>query len=279
MHYKYNRLMGFRVGLAGAIPERKYWQNRPLDIEILSFVRDFSAIVMNYGGTIVHGMHPTFTPILLNLAAKFKRNENQVPLILIGSKLWLKHLPRERKKYISEFSKLVEVEQVGQGEPDDINVRNESLTKMRKELVALMNIFVGIGGKYHKNSEITPGVYEEYDYAKQRNLPCFLVPALGGMTADLFDNSDDFDRYKYFNKMSDKDIEYLNNVSRISLYPGFLFNHFVHNHGLIGGDRDRIADASALKDVDDNTNWSSATDFERSENNRVSESEYETEMD
>jgi predicted RNA-binding protein with RPS1 domain len=253
-----NKLRGFKIGLSGAIPERKYWSDRPLDIEILSFIHNFSAIVMKYGGTIVHGMHPTFTPILLKLAERFKRGGDQVPLILIGSELWLKHLPSDKKMQIKAVSELIEVKQVGQGDSNDPSVRNESLTKMRKVLTRSMNIYVGIGGKYHKNSEITPGVYEEYNIAKQRNLPCFIIPALGGMTADLFENSDEFELYKNSNKMSDDDILFLNNISRISLYPGFLFNHFVHNHSLIERNRDSRGPSLNIKQPAEDS-WELAT--------------------
>jgi hypothetical protein len=55
-------LDGFNIGLSAAIPERSAWTERALDRAVLEFVSVFSALVFKWGGRIIHGAHPTFTP-------------------------------------------------------------------------------------------------------------------------------------------------------------------------------------------------------------------------
>src|ERR687896_99147 len=79
-------LGGIRVGIAGAVPEPEHWGNvRDLDRVILNFVAQLSALVMKYGGKVVHGSQPAFTPVLVEQARKYPKKQ---ALTLIASKLW-----------------------------------------------------------------------------------------------------------------------------------------------------------------------------------------------
>ena len=53
----------YEVGLSGAVPDRNDWSEPATDRGILEFVALFSGLVFKYGGRIVHGSHPTFTPL------------------------------------------------------------------------------------------------------------------------------------------------------------------------------------------------------------------------
>ncbi len=69
-------LRGMKVWLSGAVPESELqspdtklafevWSGSPLEHGILGFVSEFASLVFKYGGQIIHGSHPTLTPILL----------------------------------------------------------------------------------------------------------------------------------------------------------------------------------------------------------------------
>src|SRR5690348_17312116 len=89
-------LDSFDIGLSGAVPGRESWSEPAMDRAILEFVALFSGITFKYGGRIVHGSHPTFTPVILRQArlhAKEKRSRK--PVTLIMSALWAKDLPKD----------------------------------------------------------------------------------------------------------------------------------------------------------------------------------------
>src|SRR5271170_3769649 len=58
----------YEIGISGAIPNRADWSEPAMDRGILEFVSLFTGIVLKYGGRIVHGCHPTFTPVILRQA-------------------------------------------------------------------------------------------------------------------------------------------------------------------------------------------------------------------
>lgn len=178
-------LDGLMIGLSGAIPERSTWQNQALDYEILNFVRIFSGLVMKYGGVIVHGAHPAFSPILLKQAKRHYRKDGTYPLHLVMSNLWAKEYSNSELEFYKQYSDLTITMQVGKGSVTDSTTINASLSCMRKILIPKMDLFIAIGGKLHSDSEIIPGVEEEYQLAKQYNIPCIVLPALGGKASDI----------------------------------------------------------------------------------------------
>lgn len=181
-------LAGFNVGLSGAIPERDEWTEPALDRAILEFVSTFSAIVFKYGGCIVHGSHPAFTPILLRQAGRHAKTREEKAVTLFVSELWAKSLDKDEMTRYQTVADVVVTRQVGQGGPDNVDTRNKSLTMLRGHLTQRMNLLVAIGGKLHQQDGNVPGVLEELKLARDRGMPCFLVGGMGGMTKHLAKN-------------------------------------------------------------------------------------------
>src|SRR3954453_9082379 len=78
----------YEVGLSGAVPDRKDWSEPAMDRGILEFVALFSGLILKYGGRIVHGSHPTFTPIILRQARQHASARLRRPVTLVVSDLW-----------------------------------------------------------------------------------------------------------------------------------------------------------------------------------------------
>ena len=175
----------YEVGLSGAIPERKEWSELAMDRGILEFVSLFTGIVLKYGGRIVHGCHPTFTPILLRQARLQAAGRLRKPLTLVMSELWAKDLSLETEKIITDVAEFIVTKKVGTGGEADTETRNQSLSAMRRVLIDAQNITVAVGGLMHNGDGIVPGVAEEVAMAEQKSIPRFLIGGLGGLTQVL----------------------------------------------------------------------------------------------
>ena len=107
------------------------------------------------------------------------------------SELWAKDLDDFEREQYERSAEFVRVPQIGEGGPEDPEIRNLSLTEMRRRLVQKMNVMIAVGGKQHSTDKLIPGVAEELSLARQRGMPCFLVGGLGGMAASLARKKDD----------------------------------------------------------------------------------------
>jgi hypothetical protein len=85
----------YEIGISGAIPKRADWSEAAMDRGILEFVSLFSGIVLKYGGRIVHGCHPTFTPVILHQARLQAAGRQRRPVTLVMSDLWARDLSQE----------------------------------------------------------------------------------------------------------------------------------------------------------------------------------------
>ena len=73
----------YEIGISGAVPNRAEWSEPAMDRGILEFVSLFSGIVIKYGGRIVHGCHPTFTPVILRQARQQAGDRLRKPVTLV----------------------------------------------------------------------------------------------------------------------------------------------------------------------------------------------------
>lgn len=81
-------LQGVRVWLSGAVPTEAA---EPQRASMIGFVKQFAAAVFQGGGHIIHGSHPSFTPVLLEEARTYvSKGGRRDCLTLAVSKLWSK---------------------------------------------------------------------------------------------------------------------------------------------------------------------------------------------
>ena len=175
----------YEVGLSGAVPNREDWSEPAMDRGILEFVSLFSGLVIKYGGRIVHGCHPTFTPILLRQARLHGSRRQRKPLTLIMSDLWAQSLPADEISAMADIAEFIVTKKLGSGGPADVTTRNQSLSAMRRVLIDSQNVMVAVGGKMHSHDQKVPGVGEEMGLAEKKRIPRFLVGGLGGFARKL----------------------------------------------------------------------------------------------
>jgi SLOG cluster2 len=175
----------YEIGLSGAVPDRAEWSEPAMDRGILEFVALFSGIVFKYGGRIVHGCHPTFTPIILRQARLQAGKRLRKPVTLIMSDLWAQDLRPEDIESMTDIAEFVVTKKLGDGGPEDINTRNRSMSAMRRVLIKAQNVMVAVGGKMHSKDGKVPGVAEEMTLAEKQGIPRFLVGGLGGFAREL----------------------------------------------------------------------------------------------
>jgi len=175
----------YEIGLSGAVPNRVDWSEPAMDRGILEFVSLFSGIVIKYGGRIVHGCHPTFTPVILRQARQQAGSRLRKPVTLIMSELWAQDLSQEDIESMTDVAEFVITRKFGDKGPEDAETRNRSLSAMRRVLIDAQNVTVAVGGLMHSGDGIVPGVAEEIAMAEQKGIPRFLIGGLGGLTQKL----------------------------------------------------------------------------------------------
>ena len=175
----------YEIGISGAIPERDKWSEPAMDRGILEFVSLFSGIVFKYGGRIVHGSHPAFTPIILRQARLHAGIRRRPPVTLVRSDLWAIDLTDDYRQSISDVAELIVTRKVGDGGAEDPKTRNASLLAMRRILVDAQNVMVAVGGKLHDADGLRAGVLEEMQMAAAKRVPRFLIGGLGGFSRRL----------------------------------------------------------------------------------------------
>lgn len=181
-------LRQYEIGLSGAIPDRKDWSEIAMDRGILEFVALFSGIVFKYGGRIIHGCHPTFTPIILRQARLQAGERTRKPVTLIMSDLWAHDMDRADIDSMTDVAEFLVVPKIGNGGVEDVYTRNNSLSEMRRVLIDVQNVMVAVGGKLHSDDGKVPGVGEEMELAAKKGIPRFLVGGLGGFAKELAKN-------------------------------------------------------------------------------------------
>jgi len=178
-------LKGLEVGLSGAIPEREKWTERAMDRGILEFVALFSGLIFKYGGRIVHGSHPSFTPVILRQARLHSTRADRQPVTLVMSDLWYVDYSADEIQSMTDVAELIVTKKIGDGTVSHAQTRNDSLTAMRKVLIAAQNMMVAVGGKMHDRDGANPGVAEEMALAEHCKIPRYLIGGLGGYSQKL----------------------------------------------------------------------------------------------
>ncbi|MFZ4214689.1 hypothetical protein ACOZB2_25185 [Pantoea endophytica] len=173
------------MGLSGAIPERESWNERAMDRGILEFVALFSGLIFKYGGRIVHGCHPSFTPIILRQARLHATWNESPPVTLVMSDLWYAGYLEDEIRSMTDVAEMIVTKKMGTGSDVDADTRNRSLTAMREVLIASQHMMVVVGGKMHSQGGVNPGVAEEMMLAERYRVPRYLIGGLGGYSQKL----------------------------------------------------------------------------------------------
>lgn len=207
-------LAGVRVGLSGAVPSRPDWQGRALDRELLRLVAALADGLFRQGAQLVHGTHPSFTPVLCGQAQAHAAGRSAPLLTLVRSRLYPDDdLRRELAGLTARgIVELIETDPVNPNparalDPKDDEAIAASLTAMRRTLIGGMDALIVAGGKPWAAGARPQGVREELVIALDRALPCFLLGGFGGMAADLA--ADPAYRDRLGNGLGDDDNLYL----------------------------------------------------------------------
>ena len=173
------QLAGARIWLSGAVPEAEQITEAQR-ISIETFVRSFSRRVFQRGGHIVHGSHPSFTPILLEEALHHQSNGGRKDCLILGvSRFWSKHagsVPTDEWRNAAMVYETPEA----QGE----QARDKSVELLRKWMASRCDAIVAVGGKWWASTGRS-GVPLEIELAIERGIPCFLLGGLGGAARDF----------------------------------------------------------------------------------------------
>jgi len=179
-------LTGLRVALSGSVPEKEFWIHPTVDRSILAFVSEFCGSVFKLGGHIVHGNHPSFTPVIAAQAERFIGDHPEDrPLTLVASLLWEQGKEAEYRSRYEHVAELIFTPKLGSGGAEDPKTRKLSLTALRMELAEQSDVMVAVGGKLHKSTGFSPGVLQELTIAKWNHLPCFVISGLGGQAGAM----------------------------------------------------------------------------------------------
>jgi SLOG cluster2 len=181
-------LAGLRVSLSGAMPDREELERHGWsELDIRTAVVYFVEAVLRRGGEIVHGNHPTYTPLIQAVARQeLGRAEStrrkQVKMYVVGP--YVRDV--EVAQLVADHSAYADVELVGPwdreelGEPERKASRDRWLEAMRERMSAGADVLVCIGGKGIRPDVPTPGVLDEARRMLEQGKPVLLAAALGG---------------------------------------------------------------------------------------------------
>lgn len=164
---------GWAIILSGAFPadvDPVYEQ------ETKSALHAFAYAIFNRGGSVIFGGHPTFQPMILQMARDTVPDQRAERTQLYVSGYFV--TPAAAAEMRADAST-----HLIPAEGDD---RDRSLTAMRRAMIsnARACALVAIGGRGPSPGR-SPGVDEEVALAQERRLPVFLVAGVGGRTAGI----------------------------------------------------------------------------------------------
>jgi hypothetical protein len=200
-----------------------------MDRAILEFVALFSGLIFKYGGRIVHGSHPTFTPVILRQARQHAPERLRKPVTLVMSDLWARDLPDDDLQAVSDVAEVVITKKMGEGGPEDSETRNRSLSAMRRVLIDAQNVMVAVGGKMHSGDGKIPGVGEEMELARKKGLPRFLLAGLGGFAKKL---AEELTPSSLDNALPREENVTLFSTDDVAASVNILFEHFAQSEEL-----------------------------------------------
>jgi hypothetical protein len=169
-----SQAQGTRRGLviSGAFPDTEAEDQQHLTDAVLAFAR----ATFDHLKVMIFGGHPTFTPLILDIARRRRPRDFKKAIHLYQSRFFVAD---EDLKQLTKRATVFAVDAVA-------GDRSASLTRMRCEMIndRQAAALVAIGGKA-AGGRYSPGVDQEIELAVQAGLPVFLIGSAGGRTAEI----------------------------------------------------------------------------------------------
>lgn len=167
-------LQGIRVHLAGSVPEQATPEQ---SAGIRAFVQKFTGALLQEGGTLIHGSHPSFQEPLKEAAKTFiEADGSREALTLVRShKFSITDKDLEEVAAQREYS-VVHIIPCAPGN------KTESLVSMREWMGERCDVVVTIGGKWYEVNKARAGIPDELEEALRRGKPGFIIAGFGGAT-------------------------------------------------------------------------------------------------
>lgn len=158
--------------LSGAFPdcEPEYQQH------VTDAVHACAQAILDRGGKLIFGAHPTFQHLIFDMAKQRRPQDYTNAVHMYVSKY-----------YVSDAFVLENQNHATVTATDDVeNDRAKSLTVMRQRMIGDSEVagMIVIGGKKQRPN-IPPGIDEEIQLARDRNIPVFIIGSAGGRAAEL----------------------------------------------------------------------------------------------
>ena len=177
---------GLRIGLSGAVPEPEVLRDHGASsADIHLTVRRLVERALAQSDRIVYGSHPTFTPIIEEVASRRLRPDLDPRVMMFVAVRYFS--PVDWEDYHQRHAHYAHVVPIGDfGTPVD-----DALHALRDAMVAEFDAMICIGGKLHRDERnAKPGVLEEYERAVKRSppIPIFLLGGFGGCTREIYEH-------------------------------------------------------------------------------------------
>lgn len=136
--------------------------------------------ILAEGGNVVHGNHPTFTPVLGCVAHRLLGADAPRRVTLFGVRCFYEDADWERFAHRSAgFATVVGVGARG----DD---KGDAIQRMREQMIPACDAMICIGGMYRPVVGKKQGVQIEAELLLAKRKPVFLVGAFGGAAAEYY---------------------------------------------------------------------------------------------
>lgn len=191
--------------ISGAFPDCEPDYQQYLTDAIYSLAKS----IFQSKGKVIFGAHPTFQHLIFDMGKMYRPDDYQAATRLYVSKFFVTDAVIEE---LRKNATVIATDTVA-------NARNESLTLMRKQMIADDSAIalVCLGGKTKLGGH-QPGVDEEIALAKSRGLPVFIIGSVGGRSAEIAQYQNKIGWTEKINNLSAEDnIELMTSVDYKSL--------------------------------------------------------------
>jgi hypothetical protein len=185
--------LGPRIGISGAIPSAEELAASGGSAQAITLgVRNICTALLDAGGNLVHGSHPTLVDLIKEIAEPTVRCGGPRRVHLFASRYF--YTGAQEQDFCKKHATYALITMTGEPDMDrSPEGREPALAEMREVMTGACDALVCIGGRLHMNEAVPPGVEREYQLARARRIPVYLVGAGGGFTRQLFEGLQDDD--------------------------------------------------------------------------------------